>query len=85
MAIKVSALKRLEELGLPMDVEARNASGRCVAKGRILPDGRVLDLRSKREYASPTAFRTDVLYLTGPTYSRLYLNDVSLSSLGVGV
>ena len=81
--INRNCLRKLQELGLPMDVEVRNNQQTTIATARINNDGTMYCYTNKKTYSCPSLLRDDLLGPNLPTYTHLFLSGISLRSRGV--
>ena len=83
MPINSKCLARLQQLGLPMVVDAVNLKGKIITQARIDLDGRTTDLSTHKVYDQPSAFRQAVVAKNTATYKYLIYQGKSLTAHGV--
>jgi hypothetical protein len=76
MPINPHCLNHLQKLGLPIDVILVDRRGNKITDVRINNDGTATDLSTNITYDQPSALRSELLELNGPTYPRLIYKGI---------
>ena len=82
MPINSRCLRKLTEIGLPMEVEVIDKSGNKIAVATINMDGTV-SCGNGKTYGSPSLLRDDLIGSSLPTYPYLIYKGKTLKDWGV--
>ena len=82
MPINAKCLRQLTLLGLPMNVDVKNKSGKTIATATINRDGTVSCSNGKK-YDHPSWLRDDLISPNEATYKYLFYQGKSLTDHGV--